>query len=419
MLFIAFSPFGAFALKEKENYTYTIDDIEYYKIFNEEEIPKILYDLKRGNVQGIIENLKKEWNVDDEVDVEVFGKVNIAGEIVRNNLYELGKKFGVFKDYDDFINKMNFWALELTKLSMKSFSQQKDKLIIQTVEALDDLDKILNLLSERIREWYSLYFPEMDKIIKKHELYVNLITQFGDREKFTKSQLKKMLPSNVAKELANSAKSSMGGDISEEDLRVLRDMAEEIKRLYERRKELQDYLENLMEESAPNLTKIAGASLGARLISLAGGLEKLAKFPASTVQVLGAEKALFAHLREGAEPPKHGVIYQHPFIQSSPKYLRGKIARPLACKISIAARADVFGNYIGDTLLEQMEKKVEEIRKKYPKPPKKKKKEKPKPKGKKKEKKPKKEKPKKKKGKKKGKKGKAERKIIGKTKSRG
>ncbi|EHP83039.1 hypothetical protein [Methanotorris formicicus] len=416
MLFIAFSPFGAFALKEKEIYTYTIDDIEYYKIFNEEEIPKILYDLKRGNVQSIIENLKKEWNVDDEVDVEVFGKPNIAGEIVRTNLYELGKKFGVFKDYDDFINKMNFWALELTKLSMKSFSQQKDKLIIQTVEALDDLDKILNLLSERIREWYSLYFPEMDKIVKKHELYVNLIAQLGEREKFTKSQLKKILPSNVAKELANSAKSSMGGDISEEDLRVLRDMAEEIKRLYERRKELQDYLENLMEESAPNLTKIAGASLGARLISLSGGLEKLSKFPASTVQVLGAEKALFAHLREGAEPPKHGVIYQHPFIQGSPKYLRGKIARPLACKISIATRADVFGNYIGDVLLEELEKKVEEIKKKYPKPPKKKKKEKPK--SKKKEKKPKKEKIKKKKEKKKVKKGKAERKVIGKTKGR-
>ncbi|AEF96742.1 hypothetical protein [Methanotorris igneus] len=417
MLFIAFSPFGAFALKEKESYTYTIDDIEYYKIFNEEEIPKILYDLKRGNVQGIIEDLKKEWNVDDEVDVEVFGKPNVAGEIVRANLYELGRKFGVFEDYNDFINKMNFWALELTKLSMKSFSQQKDKLIIQTVEALDDLDKTLNLLSERIREWYSLYFPEMDKIIKKHELYVNLITQFGEREKFTKSQLKKILPSNIAKELAESAKSSMGGDISEEDLRILRDMAEEIKRLYERRKELQSYLEDLMEEFAPNLTKVAGASLGARLISLAGGLEKLAKFPASTVQVLGAEKALFAHLREGAEPPKHGVIYQHPFIQSSPKYLRGKIARALACKISIAARADMFGNYIGDMLLEQLEKKVEEIRKRYPKPPKKKKKEKAK-KGKKKEKKPKKEKPKKKKEKKKGKKGKIERKVIGKTKSR-
>ena len=413
LIYVTFTPYGAFGVKDNKEVN-KLDDIEYKKLFNEEDIPDMMFKLKT-QPNKIADELKDEWG--DEVKLETLSvePFNI-GEFLRNNLFEVGRKLGYFNNYDEFRKKMHFWSTELTKKVIKSYAQQKDKIIIQVAEAISDLDKTLNLLSERLREWYSLYFPELDHLVSKHEIYAQLITNLKKRENFTKSQLKKILPSKLAGKIAEAAKNSMGGELEDYDLDAIVKFAEEINHLYEKRKELYNYLEKLMNEEAPNITKLAGVSLGAKLIGLAGGLEKLSKMPASTIQVLGAEKALFAHLKMGVEPPKHGVIYNHPLIQGSPRWQRGKIARALACKLAIAARADYVGDYIADELLEKLNKRVEEIRRKYPKPPKKKKKEKSK--QKKKEKKGKKEKSKKKKDKKKGKNGKKERKVIGKTKSR-
>ena len=375
MIYLAFIPYGAFALKSCENLeNLTIEDMDYYKIFEEKDIPKIMYDLRNGNFE-IINELKEEWSLNEEItiNIEIFeNEPNIVGKLVRKNMYELGKKHNVFKDYNDFIEKMNLWNTDFTKYLMKKSSEEGDKLIIQTVSALDDLDETLNLFSERFREWYSLYFPEMDKLIKKHELYVDVASTYTERENYTRTRLKKSLPSKLARTLSTVAKKSMGAELSERDLSIIKLFAGEIKSMYKMREELQKYLEELMQEVAPNLTKIAGASLGARLISLTGGIDRLSKLPASTIQVIGAEKALFAHLREGALPPKHGVIFQHPLLQSSPWWVRGKVARALSCKLSIAVRADVFGNYIADELMEDLIKKVEAIKEKYPEPKKKK-----------------------------------------------
>ena len=380
MYYLIFTSYGAFLLEY--NGDLNLENIKHYKIFPEEEIPKIMYNLRRGNLQ-IVEELMKEWDLKDKgikVLVEYLeNEPTLPGKFIRENIYPLGKKYSIFNSYKEFIEKTNLWATQLTKLLMKESSERKDKLIIQTVSALDDLDETLNLFSERLREWYSLYFPEMDKIVKKHELYAKLVSQFLKRENYTRTKLKEFLPSKTAKTLSKAAKSSMGAELSEEDLSIIKGFADQIISMYNLRDRLLKYLGELMEETAPNLTKLAGVSLGARLISLTGGLERLSKLPASTIQVIGAEKALFAHLRLGADPPKHGVIFQHPLIQSSPWWIRGKIARALACKLAVGVRADVFGNYIADELLENLNKKVEEIKRKYPEPrkkPSKKKKEK-------------------------------------------
>ncbi|ABO35316.1 rRNA biogenesis protein Nop56/Nop58 [Methanococcus maripaludis C5] len=369
MLFIAFAPYGAFALEaNSKNGEYSLDDIKYYKIFENEDIPKIMYELRQGNFE-IIDELKNEWEIGEEsISFEYSSSKNPAGELIRDNLYKLGQKYEVYTDEADFVSKMNAWATSFTKSMMKKSSEQKDKLIVQTVNALDNLDETLNLFSERLREWYSLYFPEMDNIVKKHDIYVGLVSEYGDREEYTRTKLKKTMPSNVARTISLAAKDSMGADVSEFDLDIMKNLANEIKSMYEYRERLQEYLETSMNEVAPNLTKVAGASLGARLISLAGGIERLLRLPASTIQVIGAEKALFAHLRERALPPKHGVIFQHPLIQGSPWWLHGKIARAISCKISIAIRADAFGNDISDMLIEDMNKKVAEIKEKFPEP---------------------------------------------------
>jgi nucleolar protein 56 len=161
----------------------------------------------------------------------------------------------------------------------------------------------------------------------------------------------------------------MGAELLDSDLKQIREICERTLQLYDARYSLEKYTDGLMGEVAPNIEALAGPTLGARLVSLAGGLSNLAKMPSSTIQVLGAEKALFRSLRTGARPPKHGVIFQHRFVHDAKRWQRGRIARALAGKLAIAARSDAFsGKYIGDTLREDLEKRVEEIKEKKYKP---------------------------------------------------
>ncbi|MEM3352069.1 MAG: C/D box methylation guide ribonucleoprotein complex aNOP56 subunit, partial [Saccharolobus sp.] len=170
--------------------------------------------------------------------------------------------------------------------------------------------------------------------------------------------------------IIEAAKKSIGAEISEDDLSAMRSISNTILELYNIRRDLSNYLESVMKEVAPNITALVGPTLGARLLSLAGSLEELAKMPASTIQVLGAEKALFRALRSGGRPPKHGVIFQYPPIHTSPRWQRGKIARALAAKLAIAARVDAFsGRFIGDQLNDQLKKRIDEIKEKYAQPP--------------------------------------------------
>jgi nucleolar protein 56 len=194
----------------------------------------------------------------------------------------------------------------------------------------------------------------------------------GVRENFTAEKLEKEgLPESKAEQIAKSAQTSMGADLAEVDLAQIQALGRTVLNLYELRQRLEDYIDSAMEEVAPNIKALTGALLGARLIALAGGLTNLAKMPASTLQVLGAEKALFRSLKTGTKPPKHGIIFQHAFLHEAKKWQRGKIARALAGKLAIAARTDAFGGrYIGEELKDDLEKRVEEIRQKYAEPPK-------------------------------------------------
>jgi nucleolar protein 56 len=125
-----------------------------------------------------------------------------------------------------------------------------------------------------------------------------------------------------------------------------------------------------MEVLAPNVSSLAGPIIGARLISLTGGLQRLSQVSSSTIQVLGAEKALFRHLRDGELPPKHGILFQHPYLHNAPYWQRGKIARALAGKIAIAAKLDQNSDKImSDELEADIKRRLEEIQKKYPKAP--------------------------------------------------
>ncbi len=257
------------------------------------------------------------------------------------------------EDYDVLLREVCIRAAK-RQISM---TDTDDKRIIQAVEAMDDIDKAANELSERLTEWHGIYFPELELTA---EPMARFVARFGSRENVPEDH-----------DMFVRASSSMGAELSLVDEDLLRNFAASLCGIYDARKRLERYIMNNMGAVAPNLTNIAGAPLGARLISLAGGLEKLAAFPSSTVQVIGASNALFKHLRSRAPSPKHGVIFNHPLIKGSPWWQRGKMARALAAKISLAVRMDAYGGKLDPSIKEKLERKVESIRKAHPEPPKK------------------------------------------------
>lgn len=258
------------------------------------------------------------------------------------------------EDYSFSPDLMHRAMVELGRMRTRE-SLRPDRSIAQAIRAADDLIEASNVMNERLHEWYGLHFPELADYAKDSR-YAEAIARHGDR-------------AEVLAELKLDIE-SVGADLLPEDTGVLQSFASTLSGVYDMREELDAYVASRMQEVAPNLTALAGASLGARLISLAGGLQRLATLPSSTVQLLGAEKAMFLHLRSNKRPPKHGIIFQHPAIHKSPYWQRGKIARSLASKASIAAKIDFWkGEYIGDRLLEEFESRVREIGEKYPEPP--------------------------------------------------
>ncbi len=358
------------------------DAVEEVLKLEQGEIPSPLYqlaeELKEKGVEKVVvedENVAKFFN-SKGIDVELSPGNQVA-VMVREKLPELAVKLEVFKTVEEYNEFVHTAGIEITRRKLRRAAEKRDQLAIQAIRAIDDIDKTTNLFAARLREWYSLHFPELDELVKEHEDYVRLVAELGHRDNMTVENVKKLGFSEAkARRIEEAAKKSIGADLSDFDIKPIQTLANITLELYRLRGELTSYIEAVMKEVAPNITALVGPLLGARLLSLAGGLEQLARLPASTIQVLGAEKALFRALRTGGRPPKHGVIFQYPDIHRSPKWQRGKIARALAAKLAIAAKVDAFtGRFIGDVLVQQLKKRIEEIKKLYAKPPVKKKKE--------------------------------------------
>jgi nucleolar protein 56 len=262
------------------------------------------------------------------------------------------------------------FAIEFSSVRVKEASEKLDLHIIQSVNALDELDKIINVVGARMREWYGLHFPELDNLIQSLIAYAEIVTKAGLRENITRQIIENAgMHDRKAEIIMDAAKRSKGGDMTTENLVIVKKIAQEIISQSELRRILSDHIEIAMDLVAPNVKSLLTASVGARIIAKAGSLSRLAVLPSSTIQVLGAEKALFRALKTGTRPPKHGLIFQHPLIHSAPRWQRGKIARAIASKVAIAARIDVYRHSEKDSsILERLERRIKEIQEKYKEP---------------------------------------------------
>jgi nucleolar protein 56 len=265
------------------------------------------------------------------------------------------------------IQKLRNFAIEFSSTRVKEASEKLDLHVIQAISALDELDKLINLISTRMREWYGLHFPELDNLIQSPNLYAEIVANAGLRQNITREMLEEAgLHDRKVDIIIDAARRSKGGDASTESVALLKKIANEVLSQSELRRILAQYIEDTMEVVAPNVKQILTALVGARVIAKAGSLSRLAFSSASTIQVLGAEKALFRALRSGARPPKHGLLFQHPMVHSAAKWQRGKIARAVASKVAIAARIDLYRQSGKDeAILNKLEHRISEIKEKY------------------------------------------------------
>jgi nucleolar protein 56 len=280
------------------------------------------------------EMLQEEIEVKERLRAKGFSEIitgsgpeNTANARIRQNFRKiaLDRKWATSEqEINAIVGRVN---ILLSSTQMKVV--KKDKMIIQVIRIIDEMDTDLNNLAERFREWYGLHFPELSRSIKTHEKFLELVSEFGSKD-------------NFKADFAKMAERSSGMKFSEDDIRNAQNLSSSLLSMYRTREALSAYLEKLCVETAPNVSAVAGPLLAARILSLAGGVENMAKMPSSKIQLLGAEKALFRHLRGQGKAPKYGILFSHPLIQQAPREMKGKIARLIAAKLCLAAKIDQY-----------------------------------------------------------------------------
>lgn len=348
-----------------------------YNLFNENDYVSKQIEINNGEIleeeinliEKVCENFNKilierKKRLSDYSHLHFYNKLEIAlpnkgGEYLRGNLEKVLNEIGL--ETRNIRKLIVDTSNEIAILKMKESSQEEDKLLIQGVNSLNEIDEAISKLVESIRQWYTIYFPEMDTL-SNNETYIKLIGESDSREDII----------NNYNEHLPGITSSNGADLEKEDIEILKNFGNSIKSLQESRSKIEVYLEIKMNNIAPNLKNLMGATLAAKLISHSGSIKRLAMLPSSTVQIMGAEKALFRHLKTGENPPKHGIIFQHPEIRGAKWWNRGKIARTLSLKISLAVRKDVFSKDFDPSIKTRFEEAALKIEKDNPFAPRKK-----------------------------------------------
>lgn len=282
---------------------------------------------------------------------------------------------GIRYHFTNYVKLLDHGRLEQAQLGLgHSYSRTKvkfnpgraDTMIIQSIALLDQLDKDINTFAMRVREWYSWHFPELKDIVTDNFMFARCASCIRDKSQLTDEKLPEIenIVSDpiLAQRVIKAAKTSMGMDTSEQDMLNIIIFTDRMISLANYRTQLFSYLQEKMSVVAPNLSSLIGETVAARLIQKAGSLTSLAKCPASTVQILGAEKALFRALKTKGNTPKYGLIYHSSFIGRASAKNKGRISRYLANKCAIASRIDSFidepTNAYGEQLREQVEERL-------------------------------------------------------------
>lgn len=360
-----------FKLKKFEPYSTTTDAVASATALIESKLEKPLRKFLKNNLEeGVTlavadtklgKAIKKKLGFECEHNKET----NELLRQLRSNLDEL------LPENSEALKAMQLGlAHSLSRYKLKFSPDKVDTMIVQSIGLLDDIDKELNTYAMRVREWYGWHFPELGKLVSDNISYAKIVLKVGNRLNFKTTELTDILEKVDEEIVKSTCEISMGTEISEEDVETVKALAQEVISLSTYRTKLFEYLKNRMQAIAPNLTVLVGELVGARLISQSGSLMNLAKAPASTVQILGAEKALFRALKTKHDTPKYGLLFHASLVGQANAKNKGKISRVLAAKASLAIRVDALGEdegvTIGHKCREQVERRLQLLEEKDP-----------------------------------------------------
>jgi nucleolar protein 58 len=335
---------GMVKLKAFHKFTDTAEAVAAASGIVESKLSKGLKKFLKKNVSGdslAIADAKMGQAIKEKLNIQCVND-DTSNEILRGIRNQLQSLVGEVSPEEHRAYNLGL-AHSLSRYKLKFSPDKVDTMIVQAINLLDELDKEVNIYAMRVREWYGWHFPEMGKIVTDNLQYARIILKIGTRESIQENDLSDIITEPVEEELKTVAEVSMGTEVGPLDTINIKQLCTQVVKLTEYRAQLFEYLKNRMNAIAPNLTVLVGELVGARLIAHAGSLLNLAKQPASTVQILGAEKALFRALKTKGATPKYGLIYHASLIgQAAPKF-KGKISRVLAAKASLAIRYDALG----------------------------------------------------------------------------
>jgi nucleolar protein 58 len=326
----------------------------------------ILKNVQQGSESPLLVGDKKyAKELSEKLGIKCLSNDNVD-ELIRSVRLALGDLLSNVSN-EDFKNMSLGLAHGLGRFKIKFSADKIDTMIIQAVNLYQDLDKEINNYMMRLREWYGYHFPELSKIIPDNVLYAKVVQVIGIRTKSVTATIEDVVAEDIAQEVRHAAEISMGTDITEQDEEFILGLAAQVLELDGSRTKLGEYISNRMMTVAPNLSALVGEMIAAKLISKAGSLLGLAKNSASTLQILGAEKALFKAMRSKKRTPKYGIIYQTKMVGSATGRVKGKISRALAAKSALCVRFDALNedesNEIGVKNKEYLEKRLEVLEK--------------------------------------------------------
>lgn len=301
----------------------------------------VLFRKDAGVIADRMAKLERGEPVEEEgkLEKDLAGKGYKVERGGQETLQENFRKLAVglkFVNSEEELNQI-LAAAGVRAASSRLTVKDSEKIIIQITGLLDEVTKNVNVYAEKVREWYGLYDLETSRLVKSNE---GLLKAAAEGVK----------------------KKGFGMECTKRDTDILSEFSESVLKLEEAKRHLEKYLEGLVKKEAPNLTAVAGPVIAARLLAVSGGLKSLARMPTSKIQLMGAEKALFRHLRGKTRAPKYGLIFAHQHIQQAPKELKGKVARLLAAKLSLAAKTDYFSKKDkGSEMKKALEKEVKKV----------------------------------------------------------
>jgi nucleolar protein 58 len=332
-------------LKAFDKFESTTDALNAATHLVDSKLPKGLRKFLKAQCKGqtlVVADSKLGKAISDKLEINCVNNAAVA-ELMRGLRSQLSELI-VGLAGSDIVPMSLGLSHSLSRYKLKFSPDKVDTMIVQAIGLLDDLDKELNTYAMRVREWYGWHFPELAKIIQDNVQFAKAVKFMGSRTNAADLDFSAILAEEVESEMKEAAVISMGTEVSDHDMLNIKSLCDQVISLSEYRGQLFDYLRSRMNAIAPNLTVMVGELVGARLIAHAGSLINLAKHPASTVQILGAEKALFRALKTKHETPKYGLIYHASLIgQAAPKF-KGKISRVLAAKSALSIRMDALGD---------------------------------------------------------------------------